>query len=163
MRTDEYLNKLSVSELLRLHLDALGELRRLGVLRTENNPTGDLAEYLFCRTFGWEPSGNSQKGFDATYEDSRFQIKGRRLNGRNASRQLSAIRSPEAYDVLAAVLFDKDYAVYRAALIPRAVVDERLTFTKHTNSHKFMLSDNVWDDERVEDVTVDLRQTLTEI
>ena len=160
---DKGLGRLSVRGLLRLHLAALGELRARGVLRTANNPTGDLAEYLFCRAFRWESSGNSQKGFDATQGDMRFQIKGRRLDSPKASRQLSAIRSPEAYDALAAVLFDKDYGVLRAALIPRAVVNERLTFAEHTNSHKFMLSDNVWDDQRVEDVTTNLRDALAEV
>ena len=80
-----------------------------------------------------------------------------------ASRQLSAIRSPEAFDALAAVLFDKDYGVLRAAIIPSAVVQERLTFVQHTNSNRFMLSDSVWEDERVEDATAKLQQALGRI
>lgn len=163
MLHDEELRQLSASDLLKLHVAALGELRRRGVLRTENTPTGDLAEHLFCRAFSWEPAGNSQKGFDASHGESRYQIKGRRLAKPNTSRQLSAIRSPEAFDALAGILFDRDYGVLRAAIMPRAVVDERRTFTEHTNSHKFMLTDDVWDDERVDDVTAMLRAALAEI
>ncbi|MCY3772548.1 MAG: hypothetical protein OXG98_11090 [Gemmatimonadetes bacterium] len=45
----------------------------------------------------------------------------------------------------------------RAALIPRAVVRERCSFVQHTNSYKFMLTDDVWDDGRVTDATKILR------
>ena len=55
------LEDLSVIDLLRLHVSALGELRRRGVLRTANAPTGDLAEHLFCGAFSWERAANSQR------------------------------------------------------------------------------------------------------
>lgn len=42
---------LSARELLRLHADIEGQLRALSVIRTANNPTGDLAEYLFCTAY----------------------------------------------------------------------------------------------------------------
>ena len=157
------LEDLSAHGLLRLHVAALGELRRRGVLHTANTPTGDLAEYLFCSALSWERAAKSQKGFDAIDGDRRFQIKGRRMDSPKASRQLSAIRNPEAFEALAAVLFDEDYCVLRAAIIPSAVVQERLSFVQHTNSNRFMLSDNVWEDKRVEDVTAKLRQTLAGI
>ena len=101
---------------------------------------------------------NSQRGYDAVDGDGkRYQIKGRRLHRYNRSRQLSAIRDVEGFDALAAVLFDHQYRVSRAALIPGVVVRERLKFVGHTNSYKFMLTDDVWEDRRVRDVTGDLR------
>lgn len=48
------LSDLSVSEILALHSNTLIALRDRGVVRSGNNPTGDLAEYLFCKTFGWK-------------------------------------------------------------------------------------------------------------
>lgn len=46
------LTELHLTELLQLHA-AIGEqLRTIGVLRSSNNPTGDLAEYLFSKAFG---------------------------------------------------------------------------------------------------------------
>jgi len=148
----------TIAELLALHAAVMEELRERGVLRSANNPTGDLAEYLFCEAFGWAQEKNSAKGFDATGKDgTRYQIKGRRLHQRNKSRQLSAIRDLDGFDVLAAVLLDDDYRVTRAALIPAAVVDERSTYVKHTNSHRFMLQDDVWGDADVSDVTDRLR------
>lgn len=153
------LEALSVAELLRLHSEALEELRRRDVTRSANNPTGDLAETLFCHAFGWDQAPNSEKGFDATGSDgTRYQIKARRLTRPNTSRQLSAIRNLQdaTFDVLAGILFDKHYVVIKAALIPRPVVEERATYNAYTNSHKFTLSDNVWDVSSVIDVTADL-------
>ena len=88
------LSSFKSSELLSLHGRLIEELRSRNVVRSTNNPTDDLAEYLFCRAFGWSQAGNSQAGFDAIEpkEGTRFQIKGRRTTRHNASRQLSAIR-----------------------------------------------------------------------
>ena len=148
----------SLRGLLGLHAGIMDELRRRGVARSANNPTGSLAEFLFCRAFSWEQADNSQRGYDAVDGNGkRYQIKGRRLHRYNRSRQLSAIRDVEGFDALAAVLFDHQYRVSRAALIPGVVVCERLKFVGHTNSHKFMLTDDVWEDGRVRDVTGDLR------
>ena len=113
----------SVADLLALHA-AIGEaLRGRGVLRSANNPTGDLAEYLFCMAFDWAQENNSARAFDATDADgTRYQIKGRRLHRRNKSRQLSAIRDLDGFETLAAVLFDDRFRVMRAALIPASEV-----------------------------------------
>tara|TARA_R110002124_G_scaffold167131_9_gene334502 strand:+ start:917 stop:1405 length:489 start_codon:yes stop_codon:yes gene_type:complete len=153
---------LSVSGLLKAHTGALDELRARGILRSANNPTGDYSEWLFCRAFGWKQAANSVKGYDATNaEGSRFQIKGRRLHQHNTSRQLSAIRDLAGFDVLAGVLLDAEFGVARAALIPSSVVQDRSTFTKHTNSHRFLLRDDIWDAAGVKDVTGDLRAVIS--
>lgn len=149
----------SISELLALHAAIMEELRERNVLRSANNPTGDLAEYLCCTSFGWAQESNSAKAFDAKGDDgTRFQIKGRRIHRRNGSRQLSAIRDLDGFDILAAVLFDDDYQVMRAALIPVSVVREKSTYIEHTNSYNFLLRDAIWNAGGVEDVTACLRQ-----
>lgn len=152
------LKNMPLSALLALHAAIMNQLRDRGVVRSANNPTGDLAEYLFCRAFDWQQAANSEKGFDATDgEGRRYQIKGRRLHRLNKSRQLSAIRDLNGFDTLAAVLFDDDYRVFRAALIPREIARARSKFIKHTNSNKFMLTVSVWDSPGVTDVTAELR------
>ncbi len=134
------------------------ELRARGVLRSANNPTGDLAEYLFCAAFGWAQEGNSAKAFDAIGDDgTKYQIKGRRIHRRNKSRQLSAIRDLDGSDILAAVLFDDNYCVMRAALIPASFIRGGSSYIEHTNSHKFLLRDAVWGAPKVIDVTDRLR------
>ena len=157
------LSKMTLRELLALHAGVMEELRRRGVARNENNPTANLAEFLYCHAHGWQRAPNSEKGFSARDRDGRrYQIKGRRVHPRNESRQLSAIRDLDGFDTLAAVLLDNEYRVLRAALIPSAMVRERCKFVRHTNSFKFMLTDDVWDDVRVTDATKKLRAIESE-
>src|SRR5207253_75591 len=74
------LSELTPPELLALHAKLADELRTRGITRSANNPTGDLAEYLFCKAFGWNQAGNSHPNVDAIGTDgTRYQIKGRRI------------------------------------------------------------------------------------
>jgi hypothetical protein len=143
-----------------MHSAVADELRQRGVTRSANNPAGDFAENLFCRAFGWVQAPSSMKSADAIDGNGiRFQIKCRRITAQNTSRQLSALRSLEdfGFDILAAVLFNKDYSVLRAALIPYAIVVSEAKHQTHTNSGRFMLRDAVWNLPGVEDVTHKLR------
>jgi hypothetical protein len=58
------------------------------------------------------------------------------------------------------VLFNEDYSVLRAALIPHAVAVAHASFVERTNSHRFLLRDEVWNVHGVRDVTLQL-QSLT--
>ncbi|GLQ16710.1 hypothetical protein GCM10007879_09590 [Maritalea porphyrae] len=148
------LRESTLGELLKLHIDVNEELRTRGVLRSNNNPTGDLTEYLFCLAFGWQQAPNSEKSFDATDSDGiRYQIKGRRVHRRNKSRQLSSIRDFSGFDFLAAALFDDSYKVSKAIILPAKCVVSRSVYVKHTNSYKFMLRDEVWATPEAIDVT----------
>jgi hypothetical protein len=153
------LTDLTSRELLALHARVADKLRERGITRSANNPTGDLAEYLFCKAFGWKQAGNSHPNVDAIGPDGiRYQIKGRRMTRFNNSRQLSAIRDLGGghFDFIAGVLFNEDYTVLRAALIPHAVAVARSTFAERTNSYKFLLHDDVWNAPGVRDVTQEL-------
>lgn len=155
------LSSLSVVELLQLHARIADALRERGIARTSNNPTGDLAEYLFCKAFGWHQAGNSSAHIDAVASDgTRYQIKGRRVTRHNASRQLSAIRDLDGshFDFLAGVIFAEDFAVLRAAIIPPAIVLAKAAFVARTNSHRFLLRDDIWDAPGVQDVTRQLQE-----
>lgn len=148
-------------DLLRLHAQVGDALRSRKITRSANNPTGDLAEFLFCKAFGWQQGTNSAANVDAIDDDgTRYQIKGRRINRYNASRQLSAIRdlNGKRFDFLAAVLFLEDYSILRAAIIPHAIIVERSVFVARTNSHKFVLRDDVWEVHGVIDVSGSLRE-----
>src|SRR4051794_1217872 len=52
----EELPKLSSKALLALHAKIADELCARGITRTANNPTGDLAEHLFCTKKTLRPS-----------------------------------------------------------------------------------------------------------
>jgi hypothetical protein len=155
--------EMSPLQLLALHARVSDELRARGITRSSNNPTGDLAEYLFCKAFGWTQADNSKANIDALGSDgTRYQIKGRRMTRFNKSRQLSAIRDLDGahFDMLAGVLFAQDYSVQRAAIIPHAAVVANAAYVKHTNSHKFYLRDDVWQAPGVTDVTAQLRAVV---
>lgn len=150
----------TVHDLLRGYGAILDELQRRQICSSANSPISDYAEGLFCSAFGWKRQKNSKAGFDAIDEDGvRYQVKARRVTPSNRSRQLSAIRrlDQNPFDVLAGVLFDEDFLVYRAALIPIALVQGSASRVEYTNSNKFHLRDAVWSWEGVEDVTDQIR------
>ena len=141
------------AELLKLYAAIGRELRRRGIVRSENI-TGDVAEYLFCLALNLTPTPKAH--IDAVDGGgNRYQIKGRRLTPRNQSREMGAIRemAGQHFDFLAGLLFDETYGIKRAAIIPHAVVMERARFVTRSNSHKFLLRDDVWDAPGVCDVT----------
>jgi hypothetical protein len=151
---------LSPKALLALHASVGEELRGRGITRSSNNPTGDVAEYLFCRAFGWTLTANANANIDAIdAQGTRYQIKARRQTPHNNSRQLSGIRNLPGrhFDFLAGAVFTQTYEVFRAAIIPFSVVEGRATFVQHTNSHRFILHDDVWKADGVCDVTNQLR------
>lgn len=156
------ISNLSVAELLSLHVKIGEALREKKITRSTNNPTGDLAEYIFCKAFGWEQSTNSVKGYDAVHEGKRYQIKARRLHDKNKSRQLSVLRDLNGhhFDYLAAILFRSDYTIHRAAIIPYEYVLANTRRSNHTNSDLFFLRDAVWEDTSVRDVTQVLRDVI---
>ncbi len=149
-------SRLTIRELLKAHCAVMDELRRREIVRSGNNPVSDLAELVFCKSFTWNRQNNSASGHDASDAAGlRYQIKASRLATAKGSRQLSAIRNlpGDPFDQLAGVLFDRDFGVIRAALIPIGIVRLRAKRSDHTNSWKFILTDDVWDEPGVVDVT----------
>ena len=158
------LREIPIPELLAFEAAIKKELQSRNVLRSANSPVADLAEYLFCRTFGWKQAPASEKGFDAMDDSGRrYQIKGRRITPSPGSRQLSAIRSFDGFDVLAVLLFREDYQLHRAALVPNEVAKRRCRFQERTNSYIFRASDEVWKLSDVRDVTSRLREAWTQL
>lgn len=154
------LKAIPVSALLELHGDVLEELQRRAVVRSSNNPTGDYAELLFSRAFGWTLNGNSSADADAVDADGlRYQIKCRKLVTPRGSRRLGLMRRlpDRPFDKLAAVLIDGKFRVLRGAIIPYEVVLPRAAYVQSTNGWKFILRESTWEIPGVTDVTAELR------
>ena len=150
---------LTVRELLAGYSAIMAELRRREIVRSSNNPVSDYAEVLFCRAFGWVREKNSAAGYDARdASGTRYQIKARRMTPQNGSRQLGAIRKLDdgPFDQLAGVLFDEEFQVLRAILVPLAVVRQRSVHVAYTSSWRFLLHDDTWLAAGIRDVTEDL-------
>lgn len=154
----------SIRELLLDYANVLDDLAATEAIRSKNNPVADYAEWLVAKTFGFDLAAKSSKGHDAIdASGTRYEVKARRLTAGNGSRQLSAIRGlgDKHFDTLVGVLFDHDFNVFRAAMIPWTVIDELASHRNHTNSAVLILRDSVWDIPTVVDVTEQLRSVNT--
>jgi hypothetical protein len=70
------LSTLTESGLFSLYRAILSELKERGVIRTENAPVGDYAEYLVATALGGQLAPNVEKGWDALGRDGeKLQVK----------------------------------------------------------------------------------------
>jgi len=85
----------AVGELLQAYASILRELRRRGLVRTNNAPIGDLAEYACLLVYGGELAPNSEKSYDIAAADGRrIQVKVRNIrDDTRASSVFSPLRS----------------------------------------------------------------------
>jgi len=146
----------STSDLFRHFANILDELNARGVIRTRNNPVADYAEWLVSQRLGLTLMANSSSGYDAQSADGRrIQIKSRRLDPTNGSRQLSVIRNLDVgeFDFLIGVLFDREFVVTEAYKIPHGVVAAFAKFSRHQNGHILILQGGVLKARGVEDIT----------
>lgn len=155
------LKNLSIADLLNCHSLVLDELKSRQATRSSNNPTGDYAEFLFSRAFDWTLETNSKAGYDAlNHAGDKFQIKSRRIvNGSASERRLGTMRNIEQvnFDYLAAVLFNKDYKVSRAIIIPHSCVLRLMSKQSHVNGCFITLRDSIWNEPEANDVTDQLK------
>lgn len=148
--------KISTTLLLQQFADTLDELKRRGIVRTRNNPVADYAEWLVSKILGLSLVRNSNSGYDAINEKGeRFQIKGRRLDPANNSRQLSVIRNLQAneFDYLIGIIFNRDFEVIEAYKIPQYVIKEYASFSSHQNGHILQLRGDVLNNQLVQNIT----------
>lgn len=147
----------SLLQLLTQHSAILGELRRRGVCRSANNPTGDYAEWLVSQSLALTLADKSVKGYDALDASGvRYQIKARRRDPDSRGDHLSAIRELDAksFDVLIAVMFNGDWSVKFAAKIPHAMIVDLATYKSHVNGHVLQLKPALLARPGVEDITL---------
>jgi hypothetical protein len=155
------LKQKSTRELFTLFGATLAELKARGITRSTNNPIADYAELLFVTALRLEHATKSTKGYDALDRAGlKYEIKGRRVTGHNSSRQLSALRELDQkhFDFLGGVLFNEDFSVHRACLVPHRQVLSNSKHIIHTNSWTFFLRDSIWNIQGVVDVTAKLQK-----
>jgi hypothetical protein len=129
------LRGLTVGELLAIYGGILDELRARGLVRTNNAPIGDLAEYASALVYGGELEQNSKKGYDVRSADGRrVQVKVRNIReDTRPSSVFSPLRS-DGYDVCLFILVDSaENRVEAAYEWSRAEVDEHGAFRAHVN------------------------------
>jgi hypothetical protein len=99
----------SVGQLLERYAGILAELRLRGLVRTNNAPIGDLAEYCAAIVYDGLLAANSEKSYDLIAHDGRkVQVKVRVIrSGTSPSAVFSPMRS-FGFDVGVFILIDGD-------------------------------------------------------
>jgi hypothetical protein len=108
------------------------EFRHRDVIRTNNNPVGDIAEAIVAAYFGGERGAFSQAGWDVKTADERIQVKAIRQTPRYTRTTLSPIRDSE-YDSVVVVIFDEDFNVTEGLKFSRATVEETFPHKPYVN------------------------------
>lgn len=158
------LERLTAVELFALSRACLRELKRRGVVRSNNAPVGDLAEFLVQRVTGGTLADRSQKSWDIrTPNGERLQVKARVVTDpRNpGERQLSVFRSWD-FDAAVIVLFDDEGRVWRAARVPTATLQANAYLTPHVNGQVVYATDALLTRPEVEDWATSVRRVAGE-
>ena len=127
---------LTVGEMLHIYTSLLAELRRRGLVRTNNAPIGDLAEYACAAYYEGELAANSEKSYDLIAADGRrVQVKVRTTHGTlSPSSVFSALRSLD-FDICLFLIADAQSNVIQTAYEWASdEVKAHGRFQSHTNS-----------------------------
>jgi hypothetical protein len=158
------LSTFSESSLFSLYRVILGELKHRGVIRTENAPVGDYAEFLVATALGGQLAPNAEKSWDVLAKDGeKLQVKARVVSdpAEPGQLQLSPFRS-FGFDFAVIVLLSAtDYAVSRAAKVPRYVVESSATYRQHVNGKVLFARPEIMDHPDASDLTATLRAAQT--
>jgi len=154
------LSAFSDSGLFSLYRGILRELKSRGVIRTENAPVGDYAEYLVATALGGQLAPNSEKAWDVLGSDGeKIQVKARVVSdpAEPGQLQLSPFRS-FGFDAAVIVLLSAaDYAVSRASKVPRHVVESNGVYRQHVNGKVVFARPEIMGHPEATDLTATLR------
>ncbi|OZM72656.1 hypothetical protein CFN78_13550 [Amycolatopsis antarctica] len=136
------LSDVPVPELLGRYAAILQELRRRDVVRTQNAPLGDYAEYLAARVYQGELAANSAKSYDLLAADGqRIQVKARTVGpGTQAGTIFSVFRSFD-FDVAVLITFDSStYGLRWAREVPAAEIETASRYSSHVNGNRLLIT-----------------------
>jgi hypothetical protein len=146
------LTNMTIRDLLATWAGTLRELRRRGVVRTFNNPIGDIAEELVALHYHGERGSFSQKTWDVRVGTELLQVKALRRNQEGKRLNLSPVRSDDGYDAVIVVVFTEGLRLEKAIRIPREVVNELFERRPHVNGRIIRLTDRLLGNPDVEAV-----------
>ena len=158
------LSTLSEAGLFSLYRAILRELKDRGVIRTENAPVGDYAEYLVVTALGGQLAPNSEKSWDVLTKDGqKLQVKARVVSepAEPGQLQLSPFRSFSFDFAVIVLLSATDYAVTRAAKVPRPVVESSTIYRQHVNGKVLSARPEIMGHPDAQDLTATLRAAQT--
>jgi hypothetical protein len=119
------------------------QLRARDIIRTNNNPIGDIAEAIVALHYRGERGSFSQAGWDVMLPDGeRLQVKALRQTGAYKRSTLSPIRDAD-YDAVIVVIFDEDFRVIEGLRIERATVEDLFPHRAHVNGRIITVTQNL--------------------
>jgi hypothetical protein len=158
------LSSATVADLLAGYAKTLAELRRRGVLRTNNAPAGDYAEWLVQRALGGVLAPNSEKSHDVTLDDGRtVQVKARVVGSppRAGETQTSPFRS-WSFDLGAFVLLDAStYQPVLGVLVPVDAVRIHAKPRPHVNGDIVFIQPPLTTSADAVDITAELQSAAS--
>jgi len=157
----------STADLLKDWSAIMRVLRERDVIRTNNNPAGDIAEAIVAAHYEGTRGTFAQRGWDVVLtptdefpDGERIQVKAMRQTTTSSRSTLSPIRDAD-YDSVVVVIFNEDYEVVEGLRISRAVVEELYDVKKYVNGRVISITRRLRDDARVE--AVDLAETAARL
>jgi hypothetical protein len=119
----------------------MSALQDRDVIRSANNPVGDLCEGLVAKHFGVAVETQSTKGYDVLADGVRYQVKGRRSTPRSKPSHYSPIRNIDAheFDFVLAVHLDEDFEVTNAWKVSYEAVKRLARPAPHVNGVRLSL------------------------
>lgn len=126
-----------VSGLLRTYAAILAELRSRGVIRTNNAPLGDYAEYLVARAYEGVLAANSAKSFDVgTGDGRRLQVKARTIGPKTSPSAVFSVFRTFDFDAAVVLVFDSEtYELLWAREVSPEAIRENARWSGHVNGH----------------------------
>lgn len=125
----------TVGQLLGTYASILEELRKRGLVRTNNAPVGDLAEHAASIVYGGTLAPNSEKSYDLTALDGRLiQVKVRNIRPETSPSAVFSVIRSFGFDACIFVLIDSvNHWVQGAYEWTAAEVREFGVHSAHTN------------------------------
>ncbi len=146
-------------ELLKFWAAIMRELLRRDVIRTANNPIGDIAEAVVTEHYNGERQAFSNSGWDVTAANGeRLEVKGIRLTGARTRANLSPIPATSTYTHVIIVVFDADLRVTETLRMPRSAVERLFSPRKKDGGRIIRLSTKLRND--VDVVPIELSDAL---
>lgn len=158
------LSTFSESGLFSLYRAILSELKSRGVIRTENAPVGDYAEYLVATALGGQLAPNSEKSWDVLAKGGeKLQVKARVVSDppEPGQLQLSPFRSFSFDSAVIVLLSAADYVVARASKVPRYVIESSAVHRQHVNGKVLVARPEIMGHPDATDLTATLRAAQT--
>lgn len=123
--------RLSVRHLLQLEASIVKELRRRELVRTNNKPLGDIAEYVVWLARGGVLEPNSTKSHDiTTASGQRIQVKAMANRAAGVGARFSPFRSAD-YHTAVFLVFDTFFEIVEAFEVEAGQIEQHVRYIPH--------------------------------